>query len=311
MALIVRRAGTYSVIVDAGRPGSLHVGMPRSGPADQSAWLLGNALVGNVEPTACTALEMTLHGPQLEATAPHSLVVCGAPFQMQLRRAGTPQSTPVNVGHVFTMQPGDEVNIQGIDGETGLRGYLCVQGGFQTPIILESQSALQPINLGQTLPTRTLPALRSRWIIYEPWQQAAPAGVLRMVAGAHLTKSLRTLLLETKFRVRPESNRMGLRLHSTTTWPEDGKELVSAPVMPGTLQLPGGGQPILLGIDAQTIGGYPRLGHVIEADLDAIGQLRPGASLRFQLVTLEEAEQLATSHRAWLRGWHERIRWSC
>lgn len=310
MALIVRRPGTYSLLVDAGRPGSLHVGMPRGGPADMAAWVLGNALVGNMEPTSSTALELTLHGPQLESTSTHSLVVWGAAFAVQVRRADSPHSDRIPVGHVFNVHPGDEISIQGIEGEQGLRGYLCVHGGFQTTTFLESQSALEPVVLGQSIAARTLPPLRSRWIAGEPWKDVSPAGILRFTAGTHLTKALRTLLLETKFKVRPESNRMGLRLHSTASWPSEGKELVSAPVTPGTLQLPGGGQPILLGVDAQTIGGYPRLGHVIEADLDSISQIRPGTSLRFQLVTLEEAEQLAESRRAWLRSWQERIRWS-
>ncbi|HQR43057.1 MAG TPA: KipI antagonist, partial [Gemmatales bacterium] len=83
--------------------------------------------------------------------------------------------------------------------------------------------------------------------------------------------------------MKSESNRMGLRLTSNIELNSDVAELVSAPVTPGTLQLPAGGQPLLLGVEAQTIGGYPRLGHVITPDLDQIGQLRPGATLRFQL----------------------------
>lgn len=308
MSLLVRRPGTYSLLVDGGRPQTLHSGIPYAGPADHAAWQLGNALVGNTESRSMIALEISLQGPILESTARHTLVVMGAAFVVQHRQAGTPASKLIPVGHVFTVDAGDEMTIQGID-SAGLRAYLCVAGGFSVQTSLLSN---EPIKINDTLAchetTRRLP---HRWVVPEPWPEAAKSGFVRLTAGTHLSKKLKELLIETKFTVRPESNRMGLRLASKTTWPSDGKELVSAPVVPGTLQLPVGGQPILLGVDAQTIGGYPRLGHVIVADLDRVGQLRPGDTIRFSLVTLEEAEQLQHSRQQWLRSWLERIRWSC
>src|SRR5207249_4543165 len=99
--------------------------------------------------------------------------------------------------------------------------------------------------------------------------------VLRLLPGTHLSKKIQSLLEQTTFTVRSESNRMGIRLDSAQGWPNEQGELLAAPIVPGTVQLPSGGQPIILGVDAQTIGGYPRLGHVISADLDNLGQLRP------------------------------------
>lgn len=308
MSLIVRRPGTYSLLVDGGRPQSLHAGIPYGGPADNAAWQLGNALVGNTEPSTMIALEIALQGPILEAIARHSLVVMGAAFVVQHRQAGTPTSRMVRMGHVFTVEAGDEVTIQGIDTPTALRAYVCIAGGLKTQTSMLSN---EPVKLGDTLDCpETAHKLPQRWVVPEPWKDASPAGTARLTPGTHLTKKFKELLLETKFTIRPDSNRMGLRLSSKVAWPSDGKELVSAPVVPGTLQLPGGGQPILLGVDAQTIGGYPRLGHVITADLDRVGQLRPGDTIRFSLVTLEEAEQLEQSRQQWLRSWLERIRWS-
>ena len=212
------------------------------------------------------------------------------------------------MGHVFTVEAGDEVTIQGIDTNTGLRAYVCIADGFKTQTSMLSN---EPVKQGDTLDCpETAHKLPQRWVIPEPWKETAPAGTVRLTPGTHLTKKFKELLLETRFTIRPESNRMGLRLSSKAAWPSDGKELVSAPVVPGTLQLPGGGQPILLGVDAQTIGGYPRLGHVITADLDRVGQLRPGDTIRFTLVTLEEAERLEQSRQQWLRSWLERIHWS-
>lgn len=307
MSLIVRRPGTYSLLVDGGRPQSLHAGIPYAGPADNAAWQLANALVGNTDPPSMIALEVTLQGPVLEATARHSLVVMGAAFVIQHRHAGTPHTRMVPVGHVFTIEAGDEITIQGID-SVGLRAYLCVAGGF---LVQTSMLSNELIKMGDILTCHeTTKRLPHRWVVPEPWHDTAKPSTVRLTAGTYLSKKLKELLLETKFTVRPESNRMGLRLASKTTWPSDGKELVSAPVVPGTLQLPGGGQPILLGVDAQTIGGYPRLGHVIATDLDRVGQLRPGETLRFSLVSLEEAERLEQSRQQWLRTWLERIRWS-
>ena len=309
MALVVKRPGAYSLLVDAGRPHALHLGLSRGGPADVTSWKLGNALVGNFDPPNMTALEVTLHGPVLEASALHELVVFGATFDIKLLHSGGNQTT-IQTGHTFMMQPGDTLHIDGCSSQAGLRAYLCIRGGFQTPLILDSQSGLEPLHGNQTLEATSSSLHRSRFILPIPWPDAAPPGMLRLLAGTHLTKTLRAELQKAQFEVRPESNRMGLRLESTITWPTRTAELVSAPVTPGTLQLPPGGQPLLLGVNAQTIGGYPRLGHVVEADLDALGQLRPKDVIRFRLVDLPEAERLAASRRKWLHDWLERIRWS-
>lgn len=315
MGLIVRRSGTFSLIVDGGRVGTRHVGLPRGGPADEQAWVIGNALVGNFSTGDGsghnTAIEVALQGPVLEATSKHTMVVYGAPYTVMHRPATVATSRVIPAGHVFTVDAGDELMIQGNDGKIGLRCYLCVQGGLQTPLIAGSRSGLEPVKLGQTLhchPSER--AIRHRWVKLESWPEEAPKNTLRVLAGTHLSKKVKPLLLETKFTILPDSNRMGLRLNSNVKWPSDGKELVSAPVTPGTLQLPTGGQPILLGVDAQTIGGYPRLAHVISADLDRLGQLRPGEYIRFSLVNLDEAERLERSRLEWLRTWLQRIRWA-
>lgn len=312
MSFLVRRPGTMSLLVDGGHADTLHVGIPRGGAADTSSWLLGNALVGNgASADACRfmfAMEIALQGPVLESTARHTVVVYGANFVIQVRPAASPQLQTITPCHVFTVDPGDELHIQGIEVNQGMRAYLCVAGGFRIQGLSANPA---PIKVNDMLvcaeDTHPLPR---RWVQLDAWPDAAPAGTVRLLPGSQLNRKLSELLLATKFTVRPESNRMGLRLSSKVSWPSDGKELVSAPVVPGTLQLPAGGQPILLGVDAQTIGGYPRLGHVITADLDRLGQLRPGDSLRFTLTDLETAENLERVRQQWLRSWMERIRWS-
>lgn len=309
MGFVVRRTGVYSLLVDAGRPGWQHLGVPRGGPADRSAWQLGNALVGNDPNT--TALEITLQGPNLEATGRHRLVVHGAAFAVKHWKAAAREMELVPPGHVFTVDSGDEVQLPRLTGQHGVRAYVCVQGGFQTETLLGSQTALDPLKTSQQLACVEARGSWLRWIRLDPWPDAPPRGRLRLLPGAHLTRSLRKQLLATAFRVSQDSNRMGVRLTSSAQWPAAGRELLSAPVVPGTVQLPGGGQPIVLGVDAQTIGGYRQLGHVITADLDRLGQLRPGETVHFQCVTLDQAEALRDSHDRWLRQWLERLRYAC
>jgi 5-oxoprolinase (ATP-hydrolysing) subunit C len=307
MAFLVRRPGAYSLLVDAGRPGWQHLGVPRGGPADRAAWQLGNALVGN-DPTT-VALEITWQGPTLEATARHRVVVYGAPFLVKHWKSASHDLEQIPAGHVFTLEPGDEVQIPELAEQQGVRAYVCVRGGFQQEPILGSQSSLEPLKSSQRLDCAEDASTEPpRWFHLEPWPDGAGPEMVRLLPGTQLSRSLRKQLLAATFTVSPDSNRMGLRLRSSVSWPDAARELVSSPVVPGTLQLPSGGQPIILGVDAQTIGGYPRLGHVIAPDLDRLGQLRPGDKLRFQLVDLNEADSLRESHERWLRTWLQRLK---
>ncbi len=110
-----------------------------------------------------------------------------------------------------------------------------------------------------------------------------------------------------EYRVAPASNRMGVRLTGEPLTRRPG-ELVSEPVAPGAVQVTNDGLPVVLGADGQTIGGYPKVAHVARADLDAVGQLRPGAAVRFERVTLEGAAAAAADRAARLRAWLTRLR---
>jgi antagonist of KipI len=108
------------------------------------------------------------------------------------------------------------------------------------------------------------------------------------------------------YRVTPASNRMGVRLDGPTLDPPK-RELVSEPVAPGAVQITNDGRPIVLGVDGQTIGGYPKIAHVIAADLDRLGQLRPGDEVRFVRVSENDAEAAAAERRGELRKWLRRV----
>jgi antagonist of KipI len=323
MGFIVHRPGIHSLLVNCGRSSTRHLGIPMGGPADRAAWTIGNALVGNHIPFFSSAqrgekwgvdaLEMTLHGPILEATASHKLVVFGADLSTKVIVSTRAVLRSVSVGHTFDIEAGQLVSIGGASNK-GLRAYLCVAGGW-----IGCPSVSQPIQVGEKLecspgastpsPWREEGRGRGRWAQIDSWSNSTAPGVLRYLADRNMSKKKRSHLENTPFIVRSESNRMGLRLESAQEWDSEKEEILSAPVVPGTIQLPGGGQPIVLGVDAQTIGGYPRLGYVISADLDQMAQIRPGDSIRFESTTVAQAERLRQDREEWLRGWVDRLHW--
>jgi len=349
MSLRVLEPGLCSLIVDGGRPRTRSLGVPSGGPADHSAFVLGNSLLGN--PASAAALEITLAGPVLQALARTGIVVLGAPVSLTSAR----QRLVCNQS--FTLEAGEELHIGGI--RHGARTYLCTAGGFQTPEILGSRSALAPVQRDDVLPCaessarrrtihcafdwpqvpalsehlldqkrmlHVLPGPEADWFPGAGWQ--LPEGHNSLESGGMLSPPTQVLAPPASegrrkhgtqpvlrheaspsavFTVRPESNRMGLRLSGEPV-PVPPREMVSQPVAPGAIQVTRDGQLILLGVDGQTIGGYPRIAHVISADLDLVGQLRPGDQLSFQTVTLAEAERLGREKRTLLERWCLRLR---
>ena len=293
MGLIVREPGFRSWLVDAGRTGSRALGVPLGGAADRAAFQLGNALLDN-DPNAA-ALEVTLLGPTLRAEHPMSCVVFGAPFD--LRKNGTVE---LAAGTTFTLETGDTLKIGGTP--AGCRGYLCVAGGFDSPSKLGSRSAFGGIRAGEHLVCGES-RIGGRSLGFtnlnhtgEPGASATGAIHLRAIPGNQADWFAGNTFWESDFTVAPASDRMGLRLQGPKIRKRDG-EMASEPVAPGAVQVANDGLPIVLGVDGQTIGGYPKVAHVIAADLDFLGQLRAGDAVRFVRVSLQEAEALAEQRR--------------
>ena len=305
MSLRVLSPGTFSLVVDAGRPTSRGLGIPVGGPADLRSLALGNALVGN--PPFTAALEITLSGPTLVADAEVGLCVFGASFRLD--RDGD----PVEPNTTFTLGKGQTLHMGGTP--TGCRAYVCVPGGFRTAAVLGSRTGLEPVQAGDVLPCASS-LLPGRGLGLEhPWRRVSePAGdaprfgdlgPLRTLPGPQADWFDDAFYSHT-YRVLPASNRMGVRLDGPPL-ALPPRDLVSAPVAPGAVQNTNDGRPNVLGVDGQTIGGYPKVAHVIAADLDFLGQLRPGDKVRFTSVTEAEAETAATERRQELRRWLRRI----
>ncbi|MDP3070051.1 MAG: 5-oxoprolinase subunit PxpB [Opitutaceae bacterium] len=283
----VLRAGMFTTVQDAGRRGHRAAGVPLSGAADPLALRLANLIAGNDETAA--GLECTLVGPTLRFHRDTVIAWGGA------STAALPSGRPVVV------RAGETLTIGALP--RGCRGYLAMGGGVTVPAVLGSRSTLVRAGLGgvdgrelrdgdglQIGEGRQLTG--GRWRIDErilPHYSAAPT--VRVVAGAHARDFQGWEGQE--FSVSTQSDRMGVRLGGAVARRGPARELISTPVAPGTIQVPPDGAPIVLLSDAQTIGGYPQLAHVITADLPLVAQLRPGDAVRFVDVSLEEARRAA------------------
>lgn len=294
MSLKVLSPGLHTLLVDHGRPGSRSLGVPVGGAADFFALAIGNGLVGN--PAGAAALEINLSGPTLEAACPVTCVVWGAPYEVYRNER------PVRPGYTFNLEPGDIVRVGGCT--EGARAYFCVGGGFESALILSSKSALEPLRTDDNLqcgPTKSL-----RRSVRGPWSWNSEPLVLRALTGSQSAWFAMSEFFEQSYTIAPASNRMGLRLLAKPLT-QTPKEIVSEPVCPGTVQVTRDGQCIVLGVDGQTIGGYPKIAQVISADLDKLGQLRAGDKFRFQPVSIEDAEAIYRHKRVELDEWLMRL----
>jgi antagonist of KipI len=312
MTLRVLDPGLYTLVVDFGRPHCRSLGVPVGGAADRTSLAIGNALVGN--PPDAAGLEITLAGPTLEAECELACVVYGAPFEL------TSDRHRLRDGRTFTLCPGERLRIGGT--RTRVRAYLCVQGGLQTPLVLNSRSGLQPVRADEELPCspgrihpRSAPMSLNWRRESERLASWPDKPFLQIVDGPQADWFPKDLLVPENqvtpplFAIRQESNRMGLRLQGAPlSVPE--RELVSEPVCPGAVQVTRDGQCIILGVDGQTIGGYPKIAQVVSADLDELGQLRPGSQLYFERISLDRAADLYRRKQAELRAWLIRLRTS-
>jgi KipI family sensor histidine kinase inhibitor len=282
-AIRVGRPGLMTTIQDLGRPGHRAAGVPLSGAADPLALRLANLIVGNGEDAA--GIECTLVGPELTFECDAVVALVGGDF------SGLPGDRPVHVAAGETLAIGQA--------RRGCRGYLAIAGGVLVAPQLGSRSTCVPAGLGglagaplrdgDRIPIRTgAPAVRGRWAVSADLAGLpAPSGCeLRFIpAAAEPSRAL----AQATWRTSSRSDRMGVRLEGAQI--AGGRaDLVSAAVTPGTIQLPPDGHPIVLLADAQTIGGYTIVGHVIAADLRLAAQLRPGAAVTFAPVTLDAAQ---------------------
>ncbi|MCC3153334.1 biotin-dependent carboxyltransferase family protein [Hymenobacter sp. BT770] len=324
MSLSILRPGLLTTVQDLGRHGYQKDGILVSGAMDATALRVANLLVGNPEVTA--SLEITLLGPRIRFEADHLLAITGAHLSPTLN------GQPVGLNRAIWVRAGAELAFGAP--VAGSRAYLAVSGGFDIAPVLGSQStylragfgglhgrALQTGDLipcpGPTAAGQKLMQALAQDAPQAAWAQARwtpgpelcpkpqPNPVVRAISGPEYTQFSPESQLnfwQQPFMVTTEADRMGYRLQGPMLERHSSGELLSSAVTFGTVQVPAGGQPIVLMADHQTTGGYPRIAQVISADFSALAQLRPGQHIRFAEVSLAEAQALYLAQEQRLRA---------
>jgi antagonist of KipI len=302
MEMIVTRAGFLTSAQDLGRTGFREFGVSTSGALDPFALRVANLLVGNDEGAA--GLEITLGGLQLRFNDERIIAWCGGEFDV---RVG---SKSLLAGHAARVGAGEEIKFG--HAQIGCRCWLAISGGMDVPIVLGSRSTDLRASFGgfegRTLrdgdvlpllrwPGSAIPATTiSSWTAPHDWVSPAKRDPrLCFVRGADWNRfnvSALQRFTSESFAVSPDSDRMGVRFESPELKRMDDVDLISEAVVPGTIQVPRSGKPILLLGDCQTIGGYPKIGHVITVDLGIAAQLRAGDRVRFSEISVADAHHL-------------------
>jgi len=290
----VVRAGLCDLVMDPGRPGWGALGVPAGGAADPAALAAANRLVGN--DAAAAGLEITLSGPLLRFPAGGVVALTGARFA-----AARSSGAAVAWNETLVLAAGETLSLG--PAQTDCRCWLALRGGLAVPPVMGSRSTLLPggfgghqgraLQAGDALPWT--PAVGEIRLLRTHPPVAPHNGTLRVVAGpqaACFDDAGLAAFFASPYRVDPASDRRGLRLHGPAVT-HARIELASQGVLPGAVQVPPDGQPIILGWDGPVTGGYPVIAGVISADLPRLAQLRPGDTVRFVTIELEEARALA------------------
>lgn len=287
--LIIERLGPGVTLQDLGRGGGMGVGLSRGGSADRTAFLRGAALLGNSPEAA--GIEMAVTGGRFRAGSPLRIALTGA--RMRAMLAGV----PVEPEAVCRMEPGDVLDIGAA--ETGVYGYLHVAGGIEAETELGGRGRHRIAGLGRDLAEGdslpigddTEPNAVSTRLPPDP-PSSAPIRVMPGPQTGLFPDEVLRAFEATIFVRSTRGNRQGVRMDHDGAPFATGAQLnqVSDFIAEGDIQMTGDGRPFVLLAECQTMGGYPRIGTVIPADLPRVAQAVPGEKVRFRLVTLAEAE---------------------
>ncbi len=297
MTVSVISAGFQTTVQDCGRTGLRKFGVTPGGALDPISLRLVNLLVGNLE---CTAgLECVSGRLRLRFHDERILAWSGGEFEVRLGDKLVPVLHCARVSTDIEILP-----------QRGGRAWLAISGGINVPEILGSRAtdlrahfggwegrALRdgnelPLGVESELCARVRDEIPDHVSDWSAPRFVARGKLLRIIRGKNWDDNIGAKLLAQKFRIAMDSDRMGLRLEGEEIASVSRRELVSEAVTPGTVQLPPSGAPVVLLQGCQTIGGYPKIAHVITVDLGYAAQLQPLDEVGFELIELEEARQL-------------------
>ena len=292
----VQEPGLFTTVQDLGREGFGPLGVSASGAADAISLRLGNRLVGNAEGAA--GLEMTLLGGTFLFPEGAVIALAGSDF------GATLDGKPVELWTAFESRPGQRLRLGPT--RSGARCYLCVRGGIAVKLFLGSASTHilsglgghdgRALRKGDVLNIGAASvSTRERRLSARALNELQPRKILRVTPGPQsdwFPESSQRLFFASTYRVAEESNRMGLRLEGVPIPAPAGGRMISEGVALGAVQVPEGGLPIILFVEQQTTGGYPKIANVISGDFHSLGQLRPRDEIRFEQVDWETARAL-------------------
>ncbi len=304
MSIKVLNPGLMTTIQDLGRPGNYHLGIPMGGAMDRLALRAANMLVGNDEGAAC--LEAVFLGPELEFTASAVVAVTGADLPAKVDGVEQPGWTS------FEVKAGQVLSFDYL--KSGARAYIAVAGGIATPTMLGSRSTYaigalggvdgRAIAAGDDLPVDASGNAQAGKSVPEELRRGPGANVeLRVLPGLYwhrVTPASQASFFEDTWTVAPEADRMGYRFRGGRPMEFVEREqpfgagsnpsnITDACYPYGSIQIPGGTEPIVLHRDAVSGGGYFMVGAVIAADMDLIGQLQPNINTKFVQVDMDGA----------------------
>ncbi len=294
----VIKPGIFTTIQDLGRWGYQRYGIGPAGALDSFALAAANLLLGNAEGAA--GLEITFSGPVLKFYQETLIAITGADLNPHLNGQPLPNWTACYLPSGSILSFGQRI--------WGVRAYLAIWGGIAIPPIMGSRSTYllgrfggkegRPLRAGDKLPLLPFPrhagqlAGRALPTTLRPAYERHPR--LRVIPGPfanYFSAEGREVFLTSPYIITPQSDRMGYRLQGPPITRAINEELITCGLANGTIQVPPDGQPILLLADRQTIGGYPIIATVINADLPLVAQCAPGDKLYFQATTLPEAQE--------------------
>ncbi|WP_226666478.1 biotin-dependent carboxyltransferase family protein [Microbulbifer aggregans] len=295
MSLHFLKPGLQTSIQDSGRPGMLRWGLPRGGAADTFAMALANLLLGN--PATHPCLEVALTGPVIEFSETLSIAICGAHFELTLN------GTTVENDRVIPIKKGDQLSFGKL--KHGCRAYLALSAEFGLPEVFHSQATHllsafggldgRAICAGDIVALRHCRRVQERALPDQFHLRYSNRPLVRILPGTeahHFPQEALEVFNRGGYAVSSQSNRMGIRLDGTPLVTDGLPQMVSSALCPGTVQIPPNGLPIISFVEGQTIGGYPRIAHVISADLNLLGQLQARDRIDFEPVSLSAAHQI-------------------
>jgi biotin-dependent carboxylase-like uncharacterized protein len=307
----VLKPGLFTTVQDLGRYGYLKYGIPISGAMDTFSLVAANVLVANNFNDAC--LEITLFGPELQALTRTQIAITGGAISPKINGQN------VLTWQTLEVQEGDVVSLGKVEG--GCRAYLSIKGGINTPLVLGSRATYvrggfggingrqlktgdiiegfdtSPLKVGYSMPEDLVPQFTGQFKVHV---------VLGPQADMFTEKGINTFL-SSPYKVTSEADRMGYRLEGSIIEHKAKADIISDALLPGAVQVPKNGKPIIIMRDAQTTGGYPKIAVAIIPDVSLLGQAKPNDIIEFSEITVTQAREKLSGYYRLLNSLSEML----